>query len=165
MQIVDMTPPAYTPMLKATLRDLLSLAPASRLKGIRMIVLEYGPEPGGHAGRATSRYVYKDGQGVVSIHLREIERRASGLLAADHRPWAWARHAVRAVSYPLANHACRGKSDTASIEAAAKKIQAELLHAWSEQWIGRSRLPTLFKRLIARLVEYRLKKLELWKPG
>lgn len=156
MQIIDTTPPYYASLLKGMLRDLLSYTAPSRLKGIRMIVFEYGPDETAKTSRLTSRYSHQDGQGVVHIHLAAINRLEKGLLAADWRPWALARRAIQAVSYPLANHAHRGGGNASAIKAEARKIQGELLRAWSERWVQRRGMPSFLKRLVARLIEYRL---------
>lgn len=156
MQIVDNTPQSYAPLLKETLRELLECAPPRRVKGIRLVVFEVGGSRPVEAG-VTTRYSYKDGQGVVHVELDAILRLAGGVVPLEWRIWRLGRRAAHALSAALANHALRGgRSNPGFIGAEARHIQLELMEAWSGRWIGRATLPSFVKRLLSRIVAYRL---------
>ena len=142
-------------MLKETLRELLGCVPSGLIKGIRLVVFETGASGLKEPGR-TTRYLYKDGQATVHVELDSILRMAGGL-ALNWRVWNLGRRSAHALSFALAHHALRGRqytSDDVKIEAG--RIQLTLVRSWSQRWAERINLPAFAKRILLRLVGYRL---------
>lgn len=161
--VLDETPAAFAPALKATLREILAQAPPELLKGIRKIILSTAvtdPHVLRVSGQVSSQYIYRDGTAIIHLFLSHIDKKPWRIVPLSWRPWSRARLASAALSLPLAHQKYRGKAPGAeAVRLEARKIQVALLLRWAPFWMEKFPVESRLKELFRRFLEARIRRL------